>query len=93
MDFQSIRSPDRTKQTCISCAMDILCAAYALDWQAVAKYKINLLYLFIIPTIFPLTLHSTFYTASSGLAKNIIIFQCSLLYELWTLRWIGTIPF
>lgn len=54
MNFLSIRSPDRTKQTCTSCAMDIICAADALDWQVDVKYRINFLPIFSIPIIFPL---------------------------------------
>lgn len=82
MNFPSIRSTERREQTYI------LCATYALDWQADAKYKINILPIFSIPTIFPLGLYSSFYAASSGLAKDIIILQCALVYsvhELWIL--------
>ena len=88
MNCSGVRSPDRTNQTCTSSAKDILCAGYALDWQTHTEYKINILPVFSIPTIFPLGLYSSFYAASSGLAKDIIILQCALvysIYELWIL--------
>lgn len=68
--------------------MDVLCDAYALDWQAGAKYKINIPPIFAIPSIFPLGFYSSFYVASGGLAKDIIILQCAPVYsinELWIL--------